>query len=119
MKARLRERYRKNPSAYNHYNREKNRQSRIKRRLECLAAYGNKCVCCDETTIEFLGIDHVNGGGNEHRRNQEIRNNGIYAWLKRRGYPAGFQVLCHNCNLAKGFYGQCPHKRERENAPNM
>jgi hypothetical protein len=24
-------------------------------------------------------------------------------------FPDGFQVLCHNCNLAKGYYGECPH----------
>jgi hypothetical protein len=31
--------------------------------------------------------------------------------LKRRGFPPGHQVLCHNCNMAKQFYGQCPHKK--------
>ncbi len=34
----------------------------------------------------------------------------LYSWLKKQGYPPGFQVLCHNCNLAKGYYGACPHQ---------
>ena len=34
----------------------------------------------------------------------------IYRYLKIRGFPPGYQVLCHNCNQAKGFYGKCPHQ---------
>ena len=37
----------------------------------------------------------------------EMARNG-YPWEK---YPPGYQVLCHNCNLAKGFYGSCPHQK--------
>jgi hypothetical protein len=22
--------------------------------------------------------------------------------------------LCHNCNMALGFYGHCPHEKERQ-----
>lgn len=32
-------------------------------------------------------------------------------WQRKNNYPKGFQVLCHNCNLAKGFYGKCPHQK--------
>lgn len=32
-------------------------------------------------------------------------------WCRRNGYPKGFRVLCHNCNMAIGFYGYCPHSR--------
>jgi hypothetical protein len=24
-----------------------------------------------------------------------------------------YRVLCHNCNMALGFYGYCPHHPER------
>ena len=37
----------------------------------------------------------------------------LFSILKRKGFPEGYQTLCHNCNLAKGFYGQCPHEQER------
>jgi hypothetical protein len=66
----------------------------------------NKCNCCDENTKQFLALDHINGGGKKHRK--EIKVN-LYWWCKKNNYPTGFQVLCHNCNMAKGFYGKCPH----------
>lgn len=37
-----------------------------------------------------------------------------YHWIKRNGFPAGFRVLCLNCNFARGIYGRCPHEREGE-----
>ena len=77
-------------------------------RSDALAAYGGKCVCCGETTYEFLCIDHVGGGGSQHRKSIGVSN--IYPWLAKQGYPPGFRVLCHNCNMADGFYGECPHQ---------
>lgn len=71
------------------------------------------CSCCGEKEIKFLAIDHINGGGNIHRRNitnGDKSGGNMCRWLKKNGFPSGFQVLCHNCNMAKGFYGQCPHK---------
>ena len=76
-------------------------------RLEALAAYGNKCVCCGETEIVFLTIDHINGNGTSHRK---TISNHLFYWLKKSGYPEGFQVLCRNCNWAK-FKGGCPHNK--------
>ncbi len=80
-------------------------------KIEVMEHYGGcRCACCGETTIEFLQIDHVNGNGSKHRK--EIGGgNKMYKWLKRNGYPSGFQVLCANCNFAKGKNGICPHKR--------
>ena len=90
---------------YNH----KVRQRKI--RLEVLTHYSKgilKCACCGETILQFLCIDHINGGGNKHKK--EIKRSNVYEWLKQYNYPEGYQVLCHNCNLAKGFYGKCPHE---------
>lgn len=67
----------------------------------------NECACCGEKEPKFLALDHINGGGKKHRK--EIKIN-LYQWCLMNGYPKGFQVLCHNCNMAKGFYGKCPHK---------
>ena len=61
------------------------------------------CECCGEAHLEFLCIDHINGGGAVHR------GINIYEYLKRNEYPAGFRVLCNNCNQALGAYGICPH----------
>src|ERR1700743_1698930 len=53
------------------------------------------CACCGETAIEFLGIDHIDGGGRLHR--SQIKGM-LWSWLKRNKFPIGFRVLCHNCN---------------------
>lgn len=70
------------------------------------------CMCCGETTYEFLTIDHVNG-----RKKGDKRSGGqLYGWLIKNNFPPGFQVLCFNCNHAKGMFGVCPHnKRGVEN----
>jgi hypothetical protein len=67
-----------------------------------------RCACCGEDEIEFLGIDHIHGDGAQHRR--EVRPSAIYRWLIKHKFPPGIQVLCHNCNLSKGYYGLCPHQ---------
>ena len=79
-------------------------------RMEVLLAYGAQCKCCGESRYEFLAFDHVNDDGNEHRKVVSAHN--LPRWLKRNNYPSGFQVLCHNCNGAKGAYGACPHVME-------
>jgi hypothetical protein len=70
-------------------------------------AYGKKCVCCGETTIECLQIDHINGGGRKHKLSLKIN---FYAWLVKNKFPSGFQTLCANCNFAKARHGCCPHQ---------
>jgi hypothetical protein len=80
-------------------------------RAAVLLAYGGEspgCICCGEQTRAFLTLDHVNNGGRAHRR--EKGNQGVYHELRKAGYPAGFQILCFNCNLARGLYGSCPHQ---------
>jgi coproporphyrinogen III oxidase len=71
--------------------------------------YGGRCACCGEATREFLEIDHINGGGNKHRREIKCFGNKFYDWLIKNDFPEGFQVLCSNCNMSKGRYGYCPH----------
>ncbi len=85
-------------------------------RLEVLHAYGGVCACCGESEVAFLCIDHVHGGGNKHRRElkESGRSGSLYYWLRSTGYPEGFQVLCHNCNFAKGYNGVCPHQKQSE-----
>ena len=92
-----------NPEQAKKHRRDSNRRLRV----AAIKNYGSKCACCGETEPKFLLIDHIDGGGNKHRR--EIGSSHIYSWLKKNNYPKGFQVLCHNCNMAKGFYGSCPH----------
>lgn len=93
-----------------------NAKSNQKLKLAVFEAYGGaKCVCCGETTHEFLTIDHKNGGGNKHRRELFGTAPGtgryFYRWLRDNEYPPGYQVLCFNCNIAKHMFGACPHTR--------
>lgn len=81
-------------------------------RLLVLSHYSQgtlRCACCAEAQYEFLSIDHIAGGGNQHRK--ALGSKYIYSWLKTHGFPEGYQVLCHNCNMAKAFYKVCPHQR--------
>lgn len=85
--------------------------SRRRLRQEVIAAYGGACVCCRETVFEFLAIDHKNGGGNAHRKSLgKNPATKLLRWLKENKFPSDFRVLCHNCNMARGFYGHCPHE---------
>jgi predicted restriction endonuclease len=77
-----------------------------------LSTYGSKCTCCGETENHFLTIDHINGGGSQHRK--ELKGRSVFKWLLDHGCPEGFQILCYNCNMAKGHYGICPHQLEKE-----
>ena len=104
-----------------HKNGDRNRQdSRDRKHLEKLAAFdaygGSVCKCCGETELEFLSIDHINEDGAKHRKDLPGSGGGghqMYRWLRLNNYPPGFQVLCMNCNFAKGHFGQCPHERQR------
>jgi hypothetical protein len=79
--------------------------------------YGSSCACCGESEQAFLTIDHIAGGGSQHRK--ALGTGGgtrFYCWLRSNGFPQGYRTLCHNCNAAHGVLGYCPHERAREEA---
>jgi len=81
-----------------------------KLRAKALKHYGGVCICCGESEPGFLTVDHINGGGNKHRK--EIGGGRIYYWLRANSYPDTFQVMCMNCNWGKHQNGgSCPHER--------
>ena len=59
-------------------------------RIDNMAYGGYKCTCCGETEPKFLSIDHT-----------------------------GYQILCHNCNMALGSYGYCPHSSIKPTETNV
>lgn len=76
-----------------------------------LAAYGGSCECCGETEPKFLALDHIHGGGNKHRKLIGTGATKMELYLRKLGWPKDqYRVLCHNCNSAEGFYGECPHR---------
>ena len=97
--------------------REKNRdkillkmkEKRKRERLQVIKYYGNKCQCCGESRYEFLAIDHINGGGNKHRKKLKMASIKP-EWFIKNNFPKDFRILCHNCNMANAYYGKCPHQ---------
>jgi len=84
---------------------------RFKNRLEIYSHYSTEgkicCSICKEDEIKFLCLDHINGGGNKHRQKLGgVRE--AFADIKRAGFPDGYRILCHNCNIKHGckdYYG--------------
>lgn len=103
----------------NHHEEIVQRQRDLK--LAVFTAYGGPvCVCCGEAIFEFLTVDHINSNGGAHRRAlaKVVKYLGLggihfYAWLRRQGFPPGYQVLCWNCNSGRHVNGGiCPHKQK-------
>ncbi len=106
--------HRRNQIKWNEKNQEKlkayQRDWHRKRRMVCIETMGGKCKCCGEANEIFLAIDHVNNDGHIHRK--EVKKRMIYGWLIKNNFPPGFQLLCHNCNMAKAIAGICPHQQK-------
>ena len=78
------------------------REYRWQIKAEVLTYYGNgklACVKCGFDDIRGLTIDHICGGGTKHKAS--LGSSNLYLWLKRNGFPKGYQTLCANCNLIK------------------
>ena len=72
-----------------------------------------QCACCGELIYEFLTIDHIISRKNIHHDKSFIGHK-LYRWLINNNFPDGFQVLCCNCNFARGRRdgdGICPHQK--------
>jgi len=75
------------------------------------------CNCCGlNSHIEFLTVDHI-AGRQEMDSEPELKKlkyisklsgTALVIWIIKNNFPKGFQILCHNCNQTKGYYGQCP-----------
>ena len=84
------------------------------------------CRCCGEySNMEFLAIDHILGKKVmdtipeliELDYSSKMKKTKLLNWIKNNNYLSNlqteyFQILCHNCNVAKGVYGKCPHERK-------
>ena len=76
-------------------------------------AYGGRvCRCCGETEALFLSIDHVDNDGAKMRREVHGKSAmSFYRYLVKNSFPAGYQVLCMNCQVGKYKNGgTCPHQ---------
>ena len=77
--------------------------------------------------MEFLAIDHILGKKVmdsipeliELGYSSKMKKTVLLNWIKNNNYLSNlqteyFQILCHNCNVAKGVYDVCPHETMRK-----
>ena len=112
--AAMREYYRKN---YSLSQNAKNKyydysKSNGSRRMKIYEIVGNgkiECSCCGEKIVQFLTIDHINGGGKgDRKRGWDWRHLGFERLEKEK---AGLRLLCWNCNSGRQINGGvCPHQ---------
>ena len=94
------------------------RKTAYNRKLKVLTYYSKLdtpiCSCngCYVQDPLFLAIDHIQGNGAQQRREEKIKSSHLYNWIVKNNFPDGFQVLCHNCNFAKGTKDDCPVHKE-------
>lgn len=82
--------------------RRHNRHAKIK--VDVLTHYGDgkfACIACEKTDFDILTIDHINGNGNQHRRESHLGGITFYRWLIKQGFPEDYQTLCYNCQMKK------------------
>ena len=100
-------------------------------RLEVLQYYSKRlsksdipcCRCCGENYhVDFLALDHISGRKEMDSDTKLVklgysslkRTVGLHKWIIENNFPKGFQILCHNCNYAKGIRrnkNKCPHQK--------
>jgi len=137
VKAKAKEYYKKNKIERKRYqtnNAERIEKIRFEKRLKILQVYSKRlsnsdipcCRCCGENFhIDFLSVDHI-AGRREMDSELELKKlgyssklarNGLMRWIINNNFPDGFQILCTNCNFAKGMKknnNTCPHETERK-----
>lgn len=77
------------------------KQYAVKLKYTVISHYSNgKNVCakCGITDINTLSIDHINGGGTQHKK---TITQSFYNYLISHNFPDGYQVLCMNCQAIK------------------
>ena len=86
-------------------NRERKRVNQNRRnaavRERVLDIVGRKCARCGFDDVRALQLDHINGGGIQHKK-QFARTTDYYEFVIESG-GVGFQTLCANCNWIKRY----------------
>lgn len=89
------------------YQKQRNRDLKV----EALNHYGGcRCADCGEDDVSLLQLDHVGGGGAQHRREiadkygvSYAKGEQFYYILKREGFPQEpkLEVVCPTCNIKR------------------
>lgn len=79
---------------------KKTERFRLKIAAFCIYSHGEmSCAICGDNEFPHLSLDHIDGGGTQHRNKDPRANCDLYRLVKTEGYPSGYRVLCHNCNF--------------------
>ena len=74
------------------------------------------CRCCGENfVLDFLSIDHIDGRRHLPKNEAKLSADALVMFLKRNNFPEGYQILCFNCNISKGYSknnNECPMKNK-------
>ena len=71
------------------------------------------CACCGYSDLRFLSVDHIDGRKNLSVKEKKLGGSNLWKHLIKTGLPSGYQILCHNCNIAKGQEKYCPHQLDK------
>ena len=82
---------------------EYKRQYKQNLRSQIIQLYGCQCLGCGNPHYGFLEIDHILGGGTQHRK--ECGSLPMYKAILAEGYrPDKYRVLCKVCNQLARWY---------------
>jgi len=81
--------------------REAERNYSDKLKSEIFAILGCNCVNCGFSDKRALQIDHINGGGNQERKNRGAASQYRFILTKLEEGSKDYQILCANCNWIK------------------
>ena len=87
------------------------KQHEQKLKIQAFTVLGGCCVCCKQTDINKLTIDHLNGDGAALR--EKGGHAGLSLYTKVVAGEPGFRLLCWNCNFSAFLgHGICVHERK-------
>ncbi len=80
------------------------------------------CRCCGESIHDFLALDHILGRKEMDSipelvaigYSSKTHSTALVKWIIENNFPDYFQILCQNCNFAKGIKrnnNKCPHEK--------
>lgn len=105
--------YKLNKKHLDQLNKQRSKVRHLEAKVKVVKHYTKglmSCMCngCDVHQLEFLTVNHINGGGQRDRKNFRGART-FYEYLVKAVFPEGLNILCYNCNCSNGFFGYCPH----------
>jgi hypothetical protein len=89
------------------------RKKRRKTKIQTFTVYGGcRCVSCGIEDLDVLSVDHIDGGGNKHRK-EVGGGHEFYCYLRKNNFPDKdkYQILCMNCQFKKERFNRAKRTR--------